>query len=333
MKIEDGKTSSDALSGCAPIEWVKSVMSDFTLAWKQTMIDVKDLVKEFFYGLQGIGQTAAEGFGWLWKKVTGAPVIRGAVNAVSFGIGLAKKGWDTFDACTKTLIRSTATTGAVCAIAAGGIWAIASIAGAIGSSWVASAAITISAGFLLRTFANGVRFIYNFNWNQTDREIENNYKQKLQTIAGMAGDTVGTAIGGATCGWLVGTAIGRFNPVLAAKIKIAMPEIWEEVREQFEVFLKGVSRIGAGIMVMDIYKNARRWIKKNANRIPGLSSKWEKIIKAWGEEGSKPWSFAKVVEDKIESISNPITRAFVENTVESFFDSCTESVFTISYAI
>lgn len=333
MKIEDGKTASDALSGCAPIDWVKSVMSDFSYAWNQTVLDTKNLLNEFWYSAVGTVETIREGFSWLWGKITNAPVVQQVIGGVSYGIGIVKKGWQALDKCTKQLIKTGATVAAGAAALAGGIWAICAIGGAVAGSVLAQGAIVLSAGFLLRTFATGVRNLYNFNWNQTDRELESEYKNKLVTLAGLAGETVGTAIGGATCGWLVGTAIGRFNPVLAAKIKLAMPEVWEEVRETFEAFLRSTARIGAGIMFKNIYKNARRWIKKNASRIPGLSPSMEKIIKAWGEPGSKSWSFASAVEEKIESIQNPITRAFVEEGVEGFFDSCSESIFTISAAI
>ena len=333
MKIEDGKTASDALTGCAPIDWVKSVMSDFSYAWNQTILDTKNLVMEFYYSAVGTVETVREGFSWLWGKITNAPITQAVVGGISYGIGIVKKGWRALDKCTKAMIRTGATVAAGAAVLAGGIWAICAIAAAVGSSLIAQAAIVLTAGTVLRLLAQGVRYIYNFNWNQTDEQIEQEYKSKLTTIAGMAGDTVGTAIGGATCGWLLGTTIGRFNPILAAKIKLAMPEIYEEIEQQFSLFLQGTARIGAGIMFKNLYKNARTWIKKNAHRIPGLSDKMEKVIEAWGEPGSKSWSFASYVEEKIESIQNPITRAFVENAVESFFDSCSESVFTISAAI
>lgn len=331
LKIEDGKTASDALSGCAPIDWVKTFCSDFALAWDQTVLDVKNLVSNFLYGVQGTWDGITSGFSWLWEKITNHPVSRSIVNGVSYGIGLVRKGWNQLDKCAKTLIKGTAiVVGGVVAIGAG-IFGLCAIAGAAGSNLLAAGLVTISAGLLLRAFASGVRQIYNFNWNQTDTEIEAEYKQRLISIASRTSETLGYATGTVVCGWLPGTAIATFNPVLSAKVKAVMPELWDEMREEIVASISTVSRLGVAILFKNIYKNVRTWIKKKAHRYSiFFGQRFDKVIQSWGAPGSKAWSFASGVEEKIESIQNPMTRAIAENAIEGLFEGCDESIFTLA---
>lgn len=334
MKIEDGKTSSDMLTGCAPIDWIKGVANDFRYAWDQTVLDAKNLWNEFTSALRGTAETIREGWSWLWGNIARQPIVRQITGAVSYGVAVVKKGWQSLDACTKAMIKGSAIVAGAAAVLVGGTYALCAVAGAVASNAVLATGITLAAGALMRAFGGGVRFLYNFNWNQTDAQIEAEYQSKLTQIAGLAGGAVGAALGSAVCGWLPGTVIGKFNPVLAAKIKMAQPEIWEEAKEEFEQFFRSTIRMSIGIAFKNIYKNVRRYIKKlaNNNRLP-IPASWNNAIKAWGEPGSKSWSFASAIEDKIESIQNPILQNFAEELVDGFFDGCDNAWISLSYAV
>lgn len=331
MKIEDGKTPDDILSGCAPIDWIKQVASDFKYAWNQTILDAKNLWKDFLYGVRGAWESASEvasqiwdnTLGWLMGRIRETPIVQATERAISYGIGIVTKAWNGLSDCTKSIIKGSAAIAGGAAVLAGGIWAIAAAAGAIGSCLLLQGAIVISAGLLWNKFVRGVRFLYNFNWNVSDSQIEQQYKAKLINLAGMAGEVSGVALGNLVCGYLPGQVMSTFNPVLAAKIKMAQPEIWEEAREEFESFLRISSQVGLGIWIADRYKNARKWVRIQAKggKLP-VPGKINDILKAWGEEGGKPWSFASAVNEKVEAIQNPFLQNFAEELLEGFDEGC-----------
>lgn len=330
MEIVDGKTASDAITGCAPIDWVKSTMSDFALAWKQTVIDVKQIAIDFFYGIRGAAISLSEGWNWLWGKILNTPPVAAVARAVSYGVAIVRKGWADVDKCTKAVIASTAAVVGGTAAVIGGIFALCAVASAVAASLPAIIAITVSAGLLLRLFAGGVRFIYNFNWNQADTAIETEYQAKLAVIAGRGAEALGYAIGTVVCGFAVGTGIATFNPTLAMRVKSVYPELYEEMKAEIESSLRAIGNIGMSIMFKNVYKNVRRWIKKQAFRFPFFNSRIENAIRAWGSPSSKAWSFASATEEAIESIQNPILRNAVEQGVEGLFEGCDESIFTLA---
>ncbi|NJK27285.1 MAG: hypothetical protein HC925_00025 [Coleofasciculaceae cyanobacterium SM2_3_26] len=56
----------------------------------------------------------------------------------------------------------------------------------------------------------------------------------------------------------------------------------------------------------------------------------KEVVEKWGEPGQEPWSFAIAVESFVESIDNKYLQAFTEEAIDSFIDSCTESVLVLN---
>ena len=143
---------------------------------------------------------------------------------------------------------------------------------------------------------------------------------------------MGTTLGGAICGWGTGTLIAWFKPSLAARIKAIMPEIYEEMMEEWRPFFGYVARITLSSIGMHLFKTARSVIKNAAKLMPFLGNKIQDMIKGWGAEGSQPWSFASAFREKYENIKNPFLQAFTEELVEEFFDSCDNQAYLIAAA-
>jgi hypothetical protein len=256
--------------------------------------------------------------------------------------------------------------------------AFSGIMGAItGSGLIGKAIAFVTGGFVLSNLIRfGVRaasFLWNFNWNITDKEIEAQQKSLMLNIVRQAGATVGATIGSLVCGTIPIalikskgfdknnpdnlTKLGqqlKINPQFLAELKylnefvlprnadgsldisgdIEAGEIYEEMVENMKALINITARSVSQAFFLEAFKNVRRLIKWGA-KITGF----EKIpffgpmVKKWGEEGSKSWSFARAVEDAIESIPIEPLREFLEEALEEFQDVCSENLLIISYSV
>lgn len=178
--------------------------------------------------------------------------------------------------------------------------------------------ITIGVGLpsLISGLVRGTQQLYRFNWNQTDTEIEGEIKSAIASLYGQAGDSLGTALAGILVG-------GGGNP----KVEIGMKSLcalWETIEEDIrdEVLESLSTLVFAGVRTAGLilfkktYMSARKLIRSNFRTgIPAI----DKAIAAWGLNGTKPWSIAYQIEEKIEEIPDENIRNFVEEFVDSFF--------------
>lgn len=61
-----------------------------------------------------------------------------------------------------------------------------------------------------------------------------------------------------------------------------------------------------------------------------FGSGFNNALKAWGEEGAKPWSFAIAAEEAIDNIKDPALQNFVEEFFEEAIDACVEAGYIIA---
>lgn len=227
----------------------------------------------------------------------------------------------------------------------------AGLVGALKStSWLVRAGLLVGStaviGSLIRFAVRGVQYLWNFNWNVTDKELR---QQQLGLLGGLyrtAGTAVGTGLASLLCGTapvklLEQTKMVKVNPMMLAKIKEIsefdpQSDGYGELYDEFMQSLKALVQIGirsaAQWMFIESFKNIRKWIKNSANPLikrffPGMG----RLIDKWGEEGSQAWSFASATEKAIESIQDENLKGFTEEMVESFMDTCTENAMVISY--
>ena len=223
--------------------------------------------------------------------------------------------------------------GAKIAVLVGGLSLLAKIKLAI-----TAVAGLISVGAVLRHIVRGSQFIWNFNFNMSDTQIRHQQESALQALYSQAGDVIGYAIGVLVCGGASSAIAGlvRFNPRAAAtliRVVAINEDIKDELITRMSALINGTVRATSQIAFLEIFKNARKWIKAFAQR-PAVAAllpdSWEKIIKAWGAEGGEAWTIAEAIESAIENISDARIRAFIEAAYESFTDACTETTLTLS---
>ncbi len=202
-------------------------------------------------------------------------------------------------------------------------------------------------GTLIRFAVRGVQFAYNFNWNITDSQIRQQQKALIDGLYGQFGEAAGTALASLLCGFAPVKIIERanvvkVNPSQHDRIKEisefdpqsdSYGELYEEMMESLRALIASGGRVAAQYLFLESYKNIRKFLK-DAFLMTGIDKLFPglgKMVKNWGAEGSKPWSFASAVEDWVESIDDQRIQNFTEEFIESFMDTCTENVMVISY--
>lgn len=290
--------------GDASIKWLQSMSKEAGKWLEAGAVNIGSLLKGF---LNKAKQAVGGVINWvkgLWQKDK---------KKVLIGVGIG---------CLVLIGGGLVLGGIVGAI--GGLAAAVGGLGAVGATLA-----TLALGGVLPSLVTGLlratTFIYQFNWQQTDQDINKEIESAIQGLFGRAGDAMGVALAGT----LTGTAKGGFpKPVIHMGAIVALwrtveEDIQEEILQALTQLAMAGLRCAGVILFKQMYMNARKFIKSNfRSGIPSI----DKAIASWGEEGSKPWSMAKAVEAKIESIPDKNIKAFTENFVESFFESSGEFI-------
>jgi hypothetical protein len=206
--------------------------------------------------------------------------------------------------------------------------------------WIFPAAGWLVGGLaqaLVGLFVQATNFVMNFNWNATDKQLDAITKQNLTRLGGLVGGTLGNAFGWALCGIVPGLVIYKFNPILGLKVlKDVGEEALEELADNLAVLVRSVLATTATWAVIQSFKGFRRFAKAWAKNdptfkilekfLPGLG----KNIQKWGEEGSKPWTFAGARDELIEKLPDGWLEEGVEEFVEETWDACVEALYVVA---
>ena len=195
------------------------------------------------------------------------------------------------------------------------------------------------AGFSLRAIwaglAGGISFLWNFNWNISDQQIEADIRGRLISLAGYWGGVVGQTLGSIVCGAVPGAVVTKFNPAMGAYIlKEVGEEAADEIASEIAMAVDYSIRSFGSMLFMRGYQNVRRWFYGENNTVAQalLGGNYAEARQRYLEGRQKSWSFAQGFENWIESIPNPITQAFTENLFDEAFDACVEAGFVVAGA-
>ncbi|MEH1802148.1 MAG: hypothetical protein V7L13_23900 [Nostoc sp.] len=181
------------------------------------------------------------------------------------------------------------------------------------------------------------QFIWNFNWNSSDSQLNDSIKAQWTALAGQIGGTLGNAFGYIACGILPGMAIAVFNePLGAVVLEKVTEEFLEEFLENLGALFNSALRLGTQILITETFKNVRKLIKSNSKLVGKLFGKnAEKAVQAWGSANSKPWSFASANEEFLDNTfgSEGAWREAAEEFQEEFDEACTEAGYVVANAV
>lgn len=320
--IEANKLSSAYYGGTCDLKWLAEVSVDAVEWVKAGIARIPALLSGIKKGITELVSRLKEGWNFFtsWFRDDPVGAVAGAGLVVASGVLLFMGGQ---------------ALGAM----VGGLSGLAALKGLAISGAIAgvNALLDNPLGKCVRFLVRGAQYLYNFDWNQSDAEFKKQQQASINSLYGVAGTALGTALGATVCGVLPGIAAVRMNLAnTAAMWEIINDDIKLEVLSQFNALLNSAKRVLQENLFKETYMNVRRWIKGNSalrgyikKVLPGA----DKAIEAWGDPNGKPFTFAKVVENAIDGIKDANQKAFVENAVEGFMETCTESLLSISYAL
>jgi hypothetical protein len=110
-------------------------------------------------------------------------------------------------------------------------------------------------------FVSTAQFIYNFNWNITDKEIDTQIATRWSALSGMFGGALGNLVGYLGCGVLPGAVIFTFNEPLGVHV---LENVTEELAEEFLANVANITRYafqsGVQSLLLWSFKNTRNSI-------------------------------------------------------------------------
>lgn len=191
--------------------------------------------------------------------------------------------------------------------------------------------LKFSATQIVQWFREAVEFIWTFNWDISDDEINLQIRQQWNTFETRVIGILGRSIGNLLAVGVGGTIVFYINPLLA---KLLLAQVADDLfLELIGSFSSLVEQALKGLVVsgfLGAYKSARQFIKK-AYKNPqikalalqiGISSE---AIESWGDKEVKDWSFSAQKERFVESIGNEQLQnninEFLEEASDGFWDT------------
>ncbi|PAX58361.1 hypothetical protein [Brunnivagina elsteri] len=184
-------------------------------------------------------------------------------------------------------------------------------------------------------FVSTTQFIWNFDWNASDATLEQQINAKWDALGGMLGGTAGNLFGWIGCGLVPGALMLAVNEPLAAYIiQNVLEEMGEEVLANLAQLTNYMLQSTLQNLIVYSYINARKIIKANVGWVSLLfGDKLGQAALAWGNENSKPWSFASATEQFTESLPLGGLQNFVEEFAEEAWDGCVEAGYVVANSI
>ncbi len=335
MDISESQLSSAIIYGNElDANYFKSVGSDILDIFKLPIVGVKSFIGKVVNGGKQLVRSVFNGtlgrlFG-KWAKEN--PVAAGAgvlAGGLALGTIVVVGG-----ATVGVLAGGAGALGAI-GTALGGLGAVGAGVAKVGTAGAALLGTTSiltgkSAGQLITGTLNFAETIYNFNFNQTDEDINKEIESTINALYGPAGEYIGQQVAGVLVG-------GLFNP---PKVQInirALRLAWNinpEIRDDLLNNTSTLAHLGITafrtIAIKQAFMKGRQGIKDFWAGLPkGVKSKFPNLDKAitnWGAKGSKPWSIQGVVEKRIEDLDDQKLEDLSEGLLEGFWEQFRNSV-------
>lgn len=201
--------------------------------------------------------------------------------------------------------------------------------------WKGLQFIGFSLSALWSQIQRGGLFLWNFNWNISDKQIDEQIKQAEIALAASKGSLAGQSLGFTVCGLLPAATIAVFNEPLALYI---IKEVGEEAIEEISGGLANLISLQFQQTVRQtffaLFKNYRTLFRGAAIGfaqflvITGQLNQTDvdKAIK----NRNQPFIFASLKDEQIEAIKDPESRAYWEEFWDEFQDSCIEAGFIVA---
>lgn len=197
---------------------------------------------------------------------------------------------------------------------------------------ILTSGISFSLTALYSAFIAGVNYLWNFNWNQSDEDLDKQTQSAINEIAGAAGSFVGDILGWG-CGLTAGAVIATFDEAMANYV---FKQLGEQALQDIAGHLANLVQVSATALTHSFfassYKNIRNLFRESdadfKKHLVASGAKPENIQKAL-DQRHKPWSFAKAYEETIQSIPNETLRTFIQSAGQEFASACIHSGYVV----
>ncbi len=203
----------------------------------------------------------------------------------------------------------------------------------IGGLGLSSLAFQVGNGDLIQGSLNLAETVYEFDFNISDKQLNEQVKSAIDSLYGSTGDFLGRSIAGLTVGSIFSPPKVEINVrTLAIQWRLA-PELIDQVLASVSNFaqvgLSAFRTITVKKMLIQgrkgikaLYKNAtpsqKQFIEK---QFPGIGKNMEK----WGK-GGESWSIEQSVNKKVEKIDDKRLQAFVRQFISGFWEGVGDGV-------
>lgn len=221
----------------------------------------------------------------------------------------------------------------------GGLNAAPVVAGVAITNFIAGGIAAVLPKSIRGHFLNAVAWVnqqiyslLNFDLQISDEAIDK-ISYRFVGLAGQTGEILGKSVGWLACGLYPVAGVAVFNPARARELlKEVGEEGFEEVAGEVLALAKMATRKVQQAAYLQIFKNARRWLKDPKSPFYGLlvNKFGKETIDQWGNPGNKPWSVNLAVEEWIESFNSVELQDFLEETYEGLIDGCQEGFLTFA---
>jgi hypothetical protein len=192
-------------------------------------------------------------------------------------------------------------------------------------------------------FTSAVSFIWHFNWNQSDEDLDKSLKSAWDSFGGQLGGLAGRAAGSLIV-LSGGVALFCFNEALGLHVLRAVgEEALDELISSAVPVLQSIRNLIGRWLFQNAYKSIRDYMGANPDSFYETNAQLVErqirgeITQAQREEiqkkrdalkaERKPWSFASAFEEWIETFPE----GFIRNFVEEFFEEGFEAINELGY--
>lgn len=199
--------------------------------------------------------------------------------------------------------------------------------------------IVISLAALFSAFLRLVGFVWNFNWNKTDTQLNAELQASYVQLASSLGGTLGSSIGYLVCGIGGAALISTVNEALALQVyKELGEEALDEIAGNLAELIKITSKVIVQTAFTHIFRNLRSIFRPDAAKLRDKLINSGKItqeqLTELKTERDKPWSFAIGFNNFIESLpGGDIVQEFAEEFFDELSGSCVESGYIIAQTL
>lgn len=180
--------------------------------------------------------------------------------------------------------------------------------------------VTFTVSSIFGVVVNTSMSLSNFDWNASDKEIGEMIKQNNIQVASYWGGAIGSGVG-----WIAGIGVGYGITLLCPVIGSA----------SLAKLVAGKVSLEAAQEVGSTVANALRTTTKAlaTNIALGSYRRFRKFFGVNPPDEAPSWTISGKIEEKIDSIKNPLFKSFVEEFTDEFFDSFIEAGYVFAYEL